>query len=76
MLRADKLPPAIVSTEETFYEKYVNTYWRFIRISFMTSIAEFSDDIEMYDEVESMILFLVILSNIIVLLNVLIAITG
>ena len=58
----------------TFYEKYLEDYVASIKASFLVALGEFAIPLEEYDDIDFCFFALCVIFNIIVLLNLLIAI--
>ena len=63
-----------LNAENTIYEKYLQEYTNALKISFLTALGQFDPKLEVYGESDWIIFILCCIFNIIVLLNLLIAI--
>ena len=59
---------------ENFYVKYFSTYVRAIQTSFLTSLGEHNPNLDKYREIDWLVFFISVFMNIIILMNLLIAI--
>lgn len=68
------IPERDVPVHASYYEKYFQGYIVAIQKSYLTSLGEFDDSLEHYDEWDWLVFFICTIFNIVLLLNLLIAI--
>ena len=66
----------VIDPDASLYKRYFKTYIVAWQSSYLTSLGEFSGSLENYDEIDWIVFFLATIINIILLLNLLIAIVS